>query len=297
MRQRSSRIATAITASVVALPLLGGCEALVYGATPAAPESPNPTVTVPQGRAPLPESAAFTGLDDRVRQVTDAAARAGATIAVQVLDRHTGQAVSNGNGSTFATASVVKVFIADDLLRREKEVSADDLTMIEAMLRSSDDDAAEILWGRGGDTAIVDRVVDRYGLAHTAPPADGRWWNTVSTAADLVRYYDMLLSGGGGLSSDRADVILSNLAHSTPDGRDGYPQRFGIPDGLPHERVAVKQGWMCCIGSDWLHVSSGVIGADQRFVMAISSRQATGDATARATLTEAVTTMFPAGRI
>ena len=41
-----------------------------------------------------------------------------------------------------------------------------------------------------------------------------------------------------------------------------YPQRFGIPEGLYAEPVAVKQGWMCCVGSDWArHLSTGVIGA------------------------------------
>jgi hypothetical protein len=51
-------------------------------------------------------------------------------------------------------------------------------------------------------------------------------------------------------------------------GADGYPHRFGIPDGPFAEPVAVKQGWMCCM-----------------------------DATARATITQAVKTMFPSGRI
>ena len=52
---------------------------------------------------------------------------------------------------------------------------------------------------------------------------------------------------------------------------------------------------MCCIGSDWLHLSTGVIGRDRRFVMAIGSMQATDATTARETITEAVRTMFPQG--
>ena len=32
---------------------------------------------------------------------------------------------------------------------------------------------------------------------------------------------------------------------------------------------------MCCIGSDWMHLSTGVIGPDRRYVMAISSMQPT----------------------
>ena len=58
-----------------------------------------------------------------------------------------------------------------------------------------------------------------------------------------------------------------------------YPQRFGIPEGLYAEPVAVKQGWMCCwIGANWMHLSTGVIGPDRRYVMAIGSMQPADDA-------------------
>ena len=113
----------------------------------------------------------------------------------------------------------------------------------------------------------------------------------------------MLLSGTGGLPVEKASVILTNLAASTPTALDGmvpggvYPQRFGIPEGLSGEPVAVKQGWMCCVGSDWMHLSTGVIGPDRRYVMAIGSMQPTDAATARNTITEAVRAMFPEGRI
>jgi hypothetical protein len=57
---------------------------------------------------------------------------------------------------------------------------------------------------------------------------------------------------------DRANIIFNDLAQSTPEGEDGYPQRFGIPDGLYTEQVTVQQRWMCCVGSDWMHLSTGV---------------------------------------
>ena len=72
----------------------------------------------------------------------------------------------------------------------------------------------------------------------------------------------MLLDGSGGLPPEQANIIMGNLAQSTPTGIDGYPQRFGIPEGLYAEPVAVKQGWFCCWnGGNQLHVSTGVIGA------------------------------------
>jgi hypothetical protein len=54
---------------------------------------------------------------------------------------------------------------------------------------------------------------------------------------------------------------------------------------------------MCCIGNDWMHLSTGIIGPDRRFVMAIASHQPTGPDAARETITQAVMTMFPGGRV
>jgi hypothetical protein len=306
MRRRPSILLTATAVSMIAA-LVASCEARVYG-TPPPPTGPQLTVVAPQGSlAPLPEAppddpaAGFDGLQERARQATTDAAKSGADITTLVLDRNTGQTVSNGNGMTIAIASVAKLFIADDLLLQEAkgqtELSPTDRKSLDTMLRSSDDNAAEGFWNRGGGGAIINRVAARYGLASTRPPGNGRWWNTISTAADLVRYYDMLMHGSGGLPPERASIILSNLARSTPTGIDGYPQRFGIPDGLYAEPVAVKQGWMCCIGADWMHLSTGVIGPNRRFVMVIGSMQPANDDTARKTITQAVKTMFPGGRI
>ncbi|MDG5485534.1 serine hydrolase [Mycolicibacterium gadium] len=305
MRRGPSKLVTSLAIAGVAVLSAGGCEARVYGNTP---ESAL-TVVVPQGRmAPLPEAppdepaATFNGLGDRTRQAIANAAKTGAQISVAVLDRNTDQQVSGGDGVAFPIASVVKLFIADDLLLQESkgetELSPADRSALDVMLRSSDDSAAENFWNRSGGSDIVNRVVARYGLANTKQPYNGKWDLTTSTAGDLVRYYDKLLAGAGGLPQEQANVILANLAQSTPRGIDGYPQRFGIPDGLYAEPVAVKQGWLCCwSGANQLHVSTGVIGPERRYVMAIGSLDPTGEAAARDHVTQLVKTMFPGGRI
>ncbi|MBS4726898.1 hypothetical protein MSM1_00440 [Mycobacterium sp. SM1] len=295
--------AALVTAWVAALAPLTGCQATVPGAP--RPVSTAAPLAAPPARAALPRPAqprsVFGGLPARLQRATDEAAADGATISVAVLDRATHQMVAKGDPQILATASVAKLFIADEVLLQESRgditLSVEDQQALQAMLRSSDDDAAEKFWNQGGGSAIVARVASRYGLASTAPPADGRWWNTSSSVPDLIRYYDMLLDGTGGLPPELADVIISNLARSTPAGIDGYPQRFGIPEGLYAEAVAVKQGWLCCIGEGWMHLSTGVIGPDRRYVMVIESLQQADDATARATITRAVRTIFPVGRI
>ena len=267
---------TRVAVVCVAALLVSSCEAQVWGSPPATQNTPQAPVVTPQASLPaLPEAppgpptATLDGLDVRIRQATADAAKSGADIEAVVLDRDTGQLVSNGSNQPFPIASVVKLFIADDLLLQESEgkttLSAADRKSLDVMLRSSDDSAAQMFWDRSGQNAIIARVKARYGLASTTAPYNGHWDVTQSTAADLVRYYDMLLNGTGGLPPAQANVIMTDLAQSTPTGTDGYPQRFGIPEGLYAEVVAVKQGWFCCwSGANQLHVSTGVIGPDRR---------------------------------
>jgi hypothetical protein len=309
MRRRLSNRATRKIAIIGAALLVNGCEAQVWGRPPAGENTPQATVVALKASIPMlaeappaQPGAPFDGLDARTRQATADAAASGAEIETVVLDRNTGQTVSNGANKPFPIASVAKLFIADDLLLQESEgetnLSADDRTSLDIMLRSSDDGAAQNFWDRSGGNAIIARVVARYGLTDTTAPSNGHWDVTLSTASDLVRYYDQLLDGTGGLPPDQAEVILSNLAQSTPTGTDGYPQRFGIPEGLYAEPVAVKQGWFCCWnGANQLHVSTGTIGPERRYVMAISSLQPDDAVTARETITRVVKTMFPGGKI
>jgi hypothetical protein len=310
MRQRRPRNRTKTAAAIVGVALLvNGCEAQVWGTPPATQNAPQATVVAPQAPPPQlpsappdPPTEALTGLDARVQQATADAAASGADIEVAVLDRTTGQLVSGGGNKPFPIASVVKLFIADDLLLRESQgetqLSPADHRSLDVMLRSSDDSAAQTFWDRSGQNAVIARIVGRYGLTGTTAPYNGHWDVTQSTAGDLVRYYDMLLNGTGGLPPEQADLIIGDLAQFTPTGNDGYPQRFGIPEGLYAEQVAVKQGWFCCWnGGNQLHVSTGVIGPERRYVVAVGSLDPTSAANARENITQAVKTMFPGGKI
>lgn len=296
MRRRRPSILLAGTIAVIASVLLVSASsthltplpqqvALLSGG-PQAPAQPVPQVNL----------ATLAG------RATSDAERRGADISITVLDRKTGRLFSSGDPAPFPIASVAKLFIADDVLMRvakgQLRLNPDERRGFDRMLRSSDDFAANEFWIRGGGNAVITRVAARYGLASTTPPYDGNWWTTLSTTADLVRFYDKLLDGTGGLPPEQASLILADLAASTPVGVDGYPQRFGIPDGLFAEPVAVKQGWMCCWnGPNQLHLSTGVVGADRRYVIAIASMQPVDEATARSTVTQALKTMFPGGRI
>ncbi|AKK27077.1 lipoprotein LppW [Mycobacterium sp. EPa45] len=310
MRRHLSMLVAGTAAAVIGVLVAASSAQVNAGPSDAAARSVNLLSADPNAIAqspaigPLPDAPpdVAIGLDLRAKEVASAAAQDGADISFTLLDRKTGKVLTGGDDVPFPVASVSKLFIADDLLMQvakgQRQLTPDEQQSFDVMLRSSDDSAAEVFWGEGGGNAIISRVTARYGLSSTSAPYDGNWWNTMSTTADLVRYYDMLLDGTGGLPASQAAVILGDLSASTPTGVDGYPQRFGIPDGLFAETVAVKQGWMCCWnGGNWLHMSTGVIGSDHRFVLAMASLQPVDDATARSTMTKAVKTMFPGGRI
>ena len=201
-----------------------------------------------------------------------------------VLDRNTGQIVSNGNNTAHPIASVVKLFIADDLLLQESkgqtQLSPADRAVVRrhaAVVRRQRRRGVLEPQRRQRDHLAGHRAV-RVGMRRTTP-YNGRWFNTLSTTADLVRYYDKLLAGSGGLPPERASIIVVQPGGVDADGdrRHACPAAYtrsgsASPRGSTREPVAVKQGWMCCWnGGNWMHMSTGVIGPDRRYVMAIGS--------------------------
>lgn len=218
-----------------------------------------------------------TTLADRIEQAVAAAAARGATVTVAVLDRSTGIRTIGGADDPIETASVVKLFIADDLLFRdglgEIVLTDADYDLIEVMLTASDDSAASTLWDTYGGGAIVERVADRHALTGTVAPEAG-WWNTVTTASDLLTWYDELLSGTGGLDEVSSARVISHLMGFRDTGTDGYDQRFGLPDAAPAAAdPGTKAGWMCCLDDSWIHLSTGFFGDDHRYVVVALSKE------------------------
>lgn len=171
---------------------------------------------------------------------------AGVTPGYMVFDTVTGKVTARYRAhARYRSASIVKILIALDYLQRRPKGAAipkGDLALLRPMLRSSHDDAATVLWRRGGQGAIIKRMVRRLKLTHTAPPpADkpGFWGYTAISAADVVRTYRYLLERA---DPAHRDFILGNLRQATRCGADGFDQSFGIPSAVPRP-WAVKQGW------------------------------------------------------
>ena len=260
----------------------------------------------------VPLTAAGPAQADPMQSLVDAGGAEsysrGTTAGIAVIDRRTGVHSDNGPAARlrFGSASLVKLFIAENLLRRarlgEITLTQADRDAMARMLRSSDDAAASSFWSRFGANAIVSDVVARYGLTGTAPPANPRYWGlTQVTARDMALFYEGVLSGRGGLDPADRDVIMGHLRASTARGTDGVYQWFGLHDALPREPViALKQGWMCCFsdGYTWRH-SAGVVGPDSRYVVVVLTRDpgGLGAAHTEQSATRIVQRMFPAGLV
>lgn len=119
-------------------------------------------------------------------------------------------------------------------------VTDTDRVLIGSMLRTSDDDAASVLWAREGSAAIVARTAVRLGLTDTQPPASrSSWGYTATSAADVARVYSSLLD-----TAPHAvrNAVLDDLRATTRCAVDGRDQYLGIPRAAAGPWAA-KQGW------------------------------------------------------
>ncbi|MFI5693609.1 hypothetical protein ACIA58_17320 [Kribbella sp. NPDC051586] len=218
------------------------------------------------------------------------------TAGIAVFDRQTGEFVQQSNADhQFRSASVVKLLIVLDFLwdrGPQYDVPPADQARLEVMLRSSDDDAASYYWDELGGAQIVERMVERLGLTHTAgPPAThpGFWGYVAITAADTVRIYRYIL--------DRAPqpvraYVMDLLHRPTRYGTDGFDQYFGIASVFDPD-FSLKQGWSGFQGSsgyrsdrakpqsvldlvsEALH-TTGTVGVDDRIIVSVFTLHPSG---------------------
>ena len=193
----------------------------------------------------------------------------------------------------FPAASMVKLFVAEDILRRARAglltLTREDFGLLQTMIRRSDDPAASTLWVRFGGGRMVSDVAARYQLTGTAPPASpGQWGSTTTTARDLARFLSLLPVVAHPADAGALQVWMRT---ATPLAADGFDQRFGLFGTVPGN-PAVKQGWTCCRGGNRHLHSVGVIG--ERVVVLLSEvPRSVGYDTAAAALSAAAAALPP----
>jgi len=120
----------------------------------------------------------------------------------------------------------------------------------------------------------VIEVAQRYGLSSLTPASPPAEWELTSVSAtDIARYYDLFVRQTPQV--DR-DYVLGLLRRISPAAGDGFNQVFGLATAFAGETVGIKQGWMCCPdGNSYLH-STGLVGSDNRYSVAILTLEPNG---------------------
>ena len=219
----------------------------------------------------------------------------GATVGLALWDTGTGELLASVNGDRqFYTASVVKLLMALDVLHTGGWHAPGDAqrARIAAMLSASADDAADAYWHAGGRGAIVTRMATLMNLPDTTPPrVSDQWEMTRTTPNDLVTAYRYLTTE---VPPEAREPVLDGLATTRARAADGFPQHFGLPDGLPGLPYAVKQGWMEISRSVVLN-TTGLAGEDYRYVAVLLTElpRGTGFPTGRAALTAGIEALRP----
>jgi hypothetical protein len=259
--------------------------------------TPTPTPTPAQAQPqPLSASAQAT----LVKQVESAVlgASRGADIGFEVFDRDLGASgavmASSDANTPMYTASVVKLLIAIDALHRANWApSTATSNEITEMLEGSNDGDASDFWDRDGGNAIVTRMVDLIGLKHTLlPTVSGQWGMAKMSASDVVATYQFIAHDMLAVSSA---LIMSALYHAKKTADDGFPQFFGIPDGLPSTATwSIKQGWMLLNSAVVLN-TTGVVGSDNRYIVVLLTSQSanTSYTKGRTAVTAGITALAP----
>ena len=228
---------------------------------------------------------------DLAAAVADAS-HAGERAAAVLLDTATGAYFAAGEADApFDTASVVKVFLATELLLTDRMTGPTAGTAY-TMITRSDDDAANALYGRAGGDQVVTLLGEHYGIADLgAPPAaPGKWGETTITADGLAHFY----------AAVEADPVvwpwLSNaMGHAARAGSDGTDQYFGIPSAATD--WAVKQGWMTGLGPGATYNSTGYVDHGRYVVVLLThGPSARYGAPMASTLTTMARDVLPGGR-
>ncbi|WP_254708086.1 serine hydrolase [Streptomyces lunaelactis] len=164
------------------------------------------------------------------------------TIAVEDLDGQD-SVVYGADAGGYDTASIVKVDILAALLLQAQDrgtsLTAEQKRLASAMIRSSDNAAADALWQTIGGAQGLDAANERLGLTATVAGGSGHWGLTQTTATDQLVLLEAVF-GGQSLLTSRSRGYAQSLMTDVVAG-----QRWGISAAAGAESaVALKNGWL-----------------------------------------------------
>ncbi|MFL6118855.1 tat pathway signal sequence [Actinophytocola sp.] len=266
---------------------------------PAVPASPTPSgaAGTPQCAQPVP------GFDcdfqSRITAVQTYLDSRPGTTGVVLRDMRTGAVWENNHATDPTwTASTIKLAMVVDLFTRDRDgeirLTDPDRALIESMLHSSDDNAADTLWYRyaGRDHMAFNKNFPAYGMTSLQPQKGFSeyypyWGFQKCTPEDLDRLIHYVLTE---LPADERGYIVGELRSVAAD------QQWGVWGAGPAAQPGNKDGWSEEQGG-WVMNTVGFVGPDQRYTLAaMNNLRGQGDYdTGRETVTHVAQLLF-AGR-
>jgi hypothetical protein len=193
------------------------------------------------------------------------------TTGIVVRDRETGAVWRNDAAGTLVwTASTIKMAMAVNLFLRDRagsiSLTSADRSLIQQMLHSSDDNAADTLWFRyaGADHMAFNNAFPSYGMTSLQPQRGFSnfypyWGFQKCTPDDLDRLINYVLTK---LPADLRDYIVGQLRAVAPI------QQWGVWGASPAAQPGNKDGWSEEQGG-WVMNTVGFVGPGARYTLAI----------------------------
>ncbi|SDH94644.1 Beta-lactamase class A [Actinokineospora alba] len=245
---------------------------------------------------PLPESGFDCDFQGRFAAVETYLAGRPGTVGIVVRDGATGALWSNGHAEDLTwTASTIKLAMVVDLFVRERErklrLSDADRRAIDAMLHTSDDESATMLWSKfgGRDHLAFNNAFPAFGMTSLKPqPGFGKmfpyWGFQKCTAADLERLMRYVLTE---LPAAERSAIVDRMRGVGPN------QQWGLWAAGTAARPGVKAGWSDEEGGAVMN-SVGFVGPEERYTVAIMNNLAGrgGQEDGRTTVSEVARMLF-----
>jgi beta-lactamase class A len=190
-------------------------------------------------------------------------------LSVSVTALESGVSATYGD-QRFDTASIVKVDVLVALLLAAqdegRELATQERSLAEAMIRRSDNAAANTLWWEIGGESGLDAANDRLGLTTTTGGADGLWGLTQTTSADQVALLRAVYGEDSALAP-ASQRYVQKLMGSVVTG-----QRWGISAASDGE-FELKNGWLPRSQTGLWDVNSigRVVAGGQAYLVAVVS--------------------------
>ncbi|MYY13001.1 hypothetical protein GT204_29965 [Streptomyces sp. SID4919] len=164
------------------------------------------------------------------------------TVAIGLHDRKTKTTCELRGGTSYDSASIVKVTVLAALLwdykKTDRRLTSRETRLAKAMITQSDNAATTTFWRQLGPTKVK-KFLAAAKMTKTVPGSGGYWGLTRVNIKDEQRLLALITAKNSVLSDNSRAYILKLMNEVVPS------QRWGAPAGAPSStKIHVKNGWL-----------------------------------------------------